>query len=198
MIPFVWCSPTRLASMIASDGGPARLSLLTCSNTRQNIALPVPVPVSLRIFLPLSPSCALEYSAAWAAAVCRPVFNLAEVLAHVSFYVTRTLSVTLREGGHVHRYGRCAPLVLQDAWRITCTGDQIKTAKRRGCQVSDTYRQTPKLIPRRDGGSCHDRRILHPGGRVITAMNGTITTLNMWQRIWARCKNSTNCSLPKN
>ena len=60
--------------------------------------------------------------------------------------------------------------------------------RRRGCQFSETHRPGPKLIHRLHGHSCQVRRLLHSGGRVTTGMDGTITTLKTWSRIWARCE----------
>ena len=74
---------------------------------------------------------------------------------------------------------------------------RIKIAKDDGVNLQTHTVKALKLTQRRDGGSGYYRRLLHPGGRVITGMNGTVTTLNMWQRIWVRCRNSTFFLHPK-
>ena len=74
---------------------------------------------------------------------------------------------------------------------------RIKIAKDEGVHFQTCTVKALKLTQRRDGGSGHDHRLRHPGGRVAPGMNGTNATRNLWQRLWPRCSSSKSVRYPE-
>ena len=82
----------------------------------------------------------------------------------------------------------------QSLRKITCTGDQkitrsrshrsIKTDKEEDANSQKHIVKVHEMIQKLSGNFGRVHRLLHPGGRVIIGMNGTITTHNTWWRIW--------------